>query len=123
MKNTVRNGILAFFLGIIMIFGALYFDEIRGVPTESFGLYQIIGALLGYTILTLGLTLALQDIEPRQSARKILYIGGGIIGLVSALADYLGVAGPAGFDRYQIVGLVFGAALVGIGIILPQSLF
>jgi uncharacterized membrane protein YedE/YeeE len=123
MKNKVQIGILTFFFGLAMIFGALYLDEIRGIKTESFGLYQIIGAFLGYTILGLGLVLILQDVDTHKSVRKIFYIGGGIIGIVSALADYLGVAGPSGVDRYQIVGMIFGAVLVGIGVILPQSLF
>lgn len=123
MKNKVQIGIAAFFLGLVMIFGSLYLDEIRGVKTESFGLYQIIGALLGYIVLGLGLVFIFQDLEVHKSVRKILYIGGSIIGVVAALADYLGVAGPSGLDRYQIVGLVFGALMVGIGFFLPQTLF
>jgi len=123
MKNKVQIGILTFFLGLAMIFGSLYLDEIRGIKAESFGLYQIIGAFLGYTVLGLGLVFIFQDLEVHKSVRTIFYIGGGIVAIVSALADYLGVAGPLGFDRYQIVGLVFGALMIGIGFFLPSSLF
>lgn len=123
MKNKIQIGIFSFFLGVTMIFGSLYLDEIRGITTESFGLYQIIGALLGYTVLSFGLVFIFQDLEIHKSVRKIFTIGGAIIGAVSALADYLGVAGPSGFDRYQVVGLVFGALMAGIGFLLPQSLF
>ena len=123
MKYKVQFGIAGLIMGLFAIFGSLYFDQIRGVAVTSLGLYQIIGALLGYIILIAGLFLTLQDNEPRKSIQNVLYIGGGLITLGSALAEYLGVASPVGFDRYQIVGLVFGAALVVIGVILPQSLF
>lgn len=123
MKNKIRLGVIGIILGLIAIFGALYLDQIHGTQRTSFGLYQIVGVFLGYMILGAGLVLTLQDVEASKSIQKVLYIGGGVIGAVSVLADHLGVASPAGFDRYQIIGLVFGAALAGLGFILPPGLF
>jgi hypothetical protein len=123
MPTKTRIGILFFFLGLFMVFGALYLDQIRGAKTSVLGLYQIVATIIGYMILTIGLMVAFQTHGAHKSVRNILFIGGGVIAFVSILADYVGAATPPGFDRFQMVGLAVGAVLVGIGFFLPQGYF
>ncbi|MFZ5857582.1 MAG: hypothetical protein ACOYZ6_12185 [Chloroflexota bacterium] len=122
MKNRIRIGVLGFFMGLITIFGALYVDQIRGQAT-SLGLYQIDLAFIGYMLVGIGLAVTLQENSPHKSIQVILRVGGGIIILVSALADHIGVVDPSGFDIYQLVGMIVGAIFVGLGFFLPLQKF
>ncbi len=123
MINKQGFSLWAFFLGLFLVLGALYLDQIRGAQTSLLGLYQIVATIIGYMIIGIGVTVALQHHGARRSVRNILFVGGGVITFVSILADYVGAATPPGFDRFQSLGLVVGLLVVGIGFFLPQNLF
>ena len=124
LEHKTRNGLLAFLGGLIVAVAALYVDVIRGNPLGTIGLYQIIGALIGYTISGVGTVMVMKETELRKTLQTILFYSGGLIAAISVFADYIGVDGPKGFDQFQIVGLVAGFAVVLFGVfVLPQRLF
>lgn len=122
MINKQGFSLWAFFLGLFLVLGALYLDQIRGAQASLLGLYQIAATLIGYMIMGIGVTVLMQHHGARKNVRTILFMGGGVIAFVSILADYVGAATPPGFDRFQIVGLGIGTVLIGIGFFLPQTL-
>jgi hypothetical protein len=123
IEHKTRNGILAFLGGLLFAVTALYIDIIRGDKSYSIGLYQIVGALTGYIISGAGGVLVMKETEVRKTLQNIFFYGGTIIVAISLFADYLNVTGPAGFDKFQTVGLSIGLVIIASGIfILPQRL-
>ena len=121
LQHKTRNGLLAFIGGLIMAVGALYIDAIRGESSGTIGLYQIVGALTGYTISGFGVVMVMKETELRKTLQTILFYSGGIITAVSVLADYVGVIGPKGFDKFQMAGTAVGLFIVAFGLfVYPQ---
>jgi len=121
LEHKARNGVFAFLFGFVMVVGALYMDVIRGQTTSLIGLYQIVGALIGYTVSGIGVVMVMKETYLRKTLQTILFYCGGFIAAVSLFADYIGVAGPKGIDKYQIVGIAAGLFLAAIGLIVfPQ---
>ena len=61
IEHKIRNGILAFFGGLFFVVAALYVDVIRGDTSGTIGLYQIVGALTGYTISGIGAVMVMKE--------------------------------------------------------------
>jgi hypothetical protein len=121
IEHKIRNGALAFLAGLIIAGAALYMDVFRGDTSGTIGMYQIVGSLTGYMISGIGVVLIMKETEVRKTIQNMLFYGGAIIVATSVFADYLGVVGPAGFDRFQTVGLVVGLVIFVSGLlILPQ---
>jgi len=124
LEHKTRNGLLAFLSGLIFAVAALYVDVIRGNPLGTIGLYQIVGALTGYTISGVGAVMVMKETELRKTLQTILFYSGGLIAAISVFADYIGVAGPQGFDQFQVVGIIVGLVIVLFGVfVMPQRLF
>ena len=124
IEHKTRNGILAFFGGLVFAVTALYIDIIRGDRSYSIGLYQIVGALTGYIISGAGGVLVMKEKEVRKTLQNIFFYGGTLIAAISLFADHLNVTGPSGFDQFQTVGLSVGLVILACGVfILPQRLF
>ena len=115
LKNRARNGFLAVGLGLLIVVGALYIDVLRGDVSGTIGLYQIVGALAGYTLSAVGAVMIAKETDLRTTIQKVFYYSGAIIFFISVLADYIGVAGAPGFDKFQILGAAAGILLAGIG--------
>lgn len=123
LEHKTRNGLLAFLGGLMFAVAALYVDVIRGNQLGTIGLYQIVGALTGYTISGVGVVMVMKETELRKTLQTLLFYSGGLIAAISLFADYIGVSGPKGFDQFQVVGLVAGLAVVLSGVfVLPQRL-
>jgi len=121
LDHKARNGVFAFLFGFIMVVGALYMDVIRGQSTSTIGLYQIVGALIGYTISGIGVVMVMKETDLRKTLQTILFYSGGLIAIISIFADYIGVAGAKGFDKFQITGITAGLFLTAIGLfVYPQ---
>jgi hypothetical protein len=121
LSRKTRNGILSFFLGIIIVVGSLYSDVIRGDASGTIGLYQVVGALTGYMLAIIGILLVVKQTKPRKSIQNSFLYGGGIIVAVSIFADHIGIAGAAGFDNFQWIGIFVGAIILATGIFVrPQ---
>ena len=124
IEHKIRNGILAFLFGLFVVVGALYIDVFRGGMSSTIGLYQIVGALTGYIISGIGATLVIKGTKVRKALQNILLYSGTIVAAISIFAEHLGVAGPSGFDKFQIVGLIVGLVILGFGVfVLPKRLF
>ena len=124
LEHKTRNGLLAFLAGLIFAVIALYIDVIRGNSLGTIGLYQIVGALTGYTISGIGIVMVMKETELRKTLQTFLFYGGGLIAAISVFADYIGVTGPQGFDKFQMVGLISGLVIVVCSIfVLPQRLW
>jgi len=115
LKHKTRNGLIAFLLGLIVAVSAMYIDQLRGEASPSMGLYQIVGALAGYTLSSIGGVLVMKESDLRKTLQNILFYSGGLILLISITADYIGVAGAIGFDKFQIAGGVFGMIILAAG--------
>ena len=122
MQNKTKVGLLMFLSGLIFALLSFYLDNIRGMETASIGLYQVMGAILGYLLAWIGVILIAKATRITEAIKKTLYYGGGIIFLISLLADYIGLGDAPGIDTFQIVGMVLGFFLVGVGYFLPQKL-
>ena len=123
IEHKIRNGALAFVAGLFIAVAALYMDVFRGDTSGTIGIYQIVGSFIGYIITGIGVVLIMKETEVRKTIQNMLFYGGAIIVFISLLADYLGVVGPSGFDRFQTVGLIIGSVIVVSGIfVLPQRL-
>ena len=115
LKNRARNGFLAAGFGLLIVVGALYVDVLRGDASGTIGLYQIVGALAGYTLSAVGVVMIAKETDLRKTIQKVFYYSGAIIFFISVLADYIGVAGAPGFDKFQVLGAAAGIVLAGIG--------
>jgi len=121
IERKTRNGIIAFFLGLCIAVSALYIDEIRGDAQGSIGLYQVVGALIGYMITAVGGVLVMKANKLRKTIQNIILYSGVVIVGIAALADHIGIAGPSGFDGFQIVGIIVGLVILSAGIFVrPQ---
>ena len=124
ISHNIRSGLLAFFLGLGIAIGALYIDVIQGNASGTIGLYQVVGALTGYMFTVIGVILIMKATKPRKTIQKSLLYGGTIIVSFSVTADHIGITGPAGFDKFQINGIIFGLAIAITGILVqPKRLF
>ena len=124
LEHKIRNGLLAFLGGLLLAVAALYVDVIRGNSLGTIGLYQIVGALTGYTISGVGAVMVMKETELRKTLQTILLYSGGLIAAISVFADYISVAGPQGFDKFQFVGVIVGLVIILFGVfVLPQRLF
>lgn len=123
IERKTRNGIFAFFLGLLIAIMSLYVDVIRGDALGTIGIYQVVGALAGYTLSGIGVVLVMKATKLRKTVQNILLYSGGIIAVISVTADHIGIAGMPGFDKFQVVGVVIGIAIFVIGFFLrPQIL-
>ena len=121
IRHNIRSGLLAFFLGLGIALGSLYIDVIQGDASGTIGLYQVVGALTGYMFSGIGVILIMKATKPRKAIQSSLLYGGSIIMVVSIAADFVGIAGPTGFDKFQINGIIVGVAIVVAGILIrPQ---
>lgn len=116
IRRKTRNGIIAFFAGLGIILGSLYIDAIRGNPSGTIGIYQVVGALTGYILSGIGGVLVMKDAHLRRTVQDILLYGGGVIVAISILADHIGIAGKPGFDKFQIVGIIIGLVILTAGV-------
>ena len=89
MQNKTRIGLLMFLSGLIFALLSFYLDNIRGMETASLGLYQVMGAILGYLIAWIGIILFAKATQITKAIKSTLYYGGGIIFLLSLLVDYI----------------------------------
>ncbi|HKJ37817.1 MAG TPA: hypothetical protein VJ972_03515, partial [Anaerolineales bacterium] len=72
----------------------------------------------------IGIVMVMKETELRKTLQAFLFYGGGLIAAISVLADYIGVTGPQGFDKFQMVGLITGLVIVVCSIfVLPQRLW
>ena len=115
IQYRTRNGILAFFIGLGIAVVSLYMDVIRGASSGTIGLYQVVGALTGYTIAGIGAIMVMNQSKLRRVMQKILFYSGFIIVAISLLADHIGIAGEPGFDKFQGVGTLVGLIIVSVG--------
>jgi hypothetical protein len=122
MQNKTRAGILLFLLGLIIALLSFYSDNIRGMEKASIGLYQVIGAILGYLIAWIGGILIAKATQITKAIKNTLYYGGAIIFLISLLADYIGLGDAPGIDRFQIAGMIFGVFLAGVGFVITPKM-
>ena len=122
MQNKTRIGLLMFLSGLIFALLSFYLDNIRGMETASLGLYQVMGAILGYLIAWIGIILFAKATQITKGIKSTLYYGGGIIFLISLFADYIGLGDAPGIDRFQIVGIILGIILAGIGYVITPKL-
>lgn len=121
IARKTRNGIWAFLLGLVTSIGALYSDLIRGDMSGTIGLYQVVGALTGYLLSGIGVMLVMKADKLRKALQNSLLYGGAVILAVSLTADYIGIAGPAGFDKFQANGMIVAVLILIIGILIrPQ---
>ena len=118
IEHKTRNGILAFFGGLILVVVALYMDVFRGDTSGTIGMYQIAGSLTGYIISAVGTVLVMKETAVRKALQNILIYGGTIVITISVFADHLGVAGPSGFDKFQTVGAIIGLIIVTFGLLI-----
>lgn len=116
IRRKTRNGIIAFFAGLGIVVGSLYIDAIRGNPSGTIGIYQVVGALTGYIISGIGGVLVMQDGHLRRTTQDILLYGGSVIVAISIFADYIGIAGAPGFDKFQVIGIIVGLIIAAAGI-------
>ena len=123
MQNKARVGLLMFLSGLIIVPLSLYSDNIRGMKTTSIGLYQVIGAILGYLITWIGGILLVKATQITKAIKSSLYYGGGIIFLLSLLADYVGLGDAPGIDSFQIVGMILGIILAVVGFVITPKMF
>ena len=122
MQNKARVGLLMFLSGLIIVPLSLYSDNIRGMKTTSIGLYQVIAAILGYLSAWIGGILFMKATQITKAIKSSLYYGGGIIFLLSLLADYVGLGDAPGIDSFQIVGMILGIILAGVGFVITPKL-
>ena len=119
MDKKTQLGFLLFFIGFIVIAPlSISLDEIMGNKVSHVGLYQYIGAVLGYMISGLGF--ALLRGEKSKTLLFIAYtlwVGGAIIAFISFYADSLGIGNTPAFERFQLIGTIFGLLLIGGGFI------
>ncbi len=54
----------------------------------------------------------------KKIAGIILVVVGGIILIVFALADFIGIGNPAAFGRVQIGGVIGGVVILAVGLFL-----
>lgn len=125
VKNIIarrtHNGILAFFLGLLIAASALYSDAIRGDASDTIGLYQVVGALTGYLLSGIGVILVMKATKLRKALQDSLLYGGAIILAISIAADYIGIAGTSGFDKFQVNGVLVGMVILIAGFLVrPQ---
>jgi hypothetical protein len=121
IQHKTRNGILAFFTGLLVAIIALYIDVFRGDNSGTIGIYQIIGALIGYMFSGIGVVLIMKEVRIRKAVQNIVFIGGGTISIISIFSDYIGVAGALGFDKFQTAGTILGVLILLFGVyVLPQ---
>ena len=123
MQNKTRIGLLMFLSGLIFALLSFYLDNIRGMETASLGLYQVMGAILGYLIAWIGIILFAKATQITKAIKSTLYYGGGIIFLLSLLADYIGLGDAPGIDSFQLVGMILGIILAGVGFVITPKLF
>ena len=123
MQNKARVGLLMFLSGLIIVPLSFYLDNIRGMKTTSIGLYQVIGAILGYLITWIGGILLVKATQITKAIKSSLYYGGGIIFLLSLLADYVGLGDAPGIDSFQIVGMILGIILAVVGFVVTPKMF
>jgi hypothetical protein len=119
-------------LGLVLIAISVWADLIGLDLTPGFGVFQVLGSLLGITFLTTAAYLFLAQGHQLSKGRTLLADVGirmGLTGLlacyVSGLADMLGVGTHQGarferpfFGPLQIAGLVLGLFLVLVGLVL-----
>jgi len=122
MQNKSKVGGLMFLLGLIFAVLSFYSDTIRGMETNSIGLYQVMGAILGYLIAWIGIVLLVKTTQIMKTIKKSLYYGGGIIFLIALFADFVGLGDAPGIDSFQIAGMIFGVVLAGVGFIIPSKM-
>ena len=122
MQNKTKVGLLMFLSGLIFALLSFYLDNIRGMETASIGLYQVMGAILGYSLAWIGVILIAKATRIIEAIKKTLYYGGGIIFLISLLADFIGLGDAPGIDTFQLVGMLLGIFIAGVGYFLPQKL-
>ena len=122
MQNKTKVGLLMFLSGLIFALISFFLDYIRGMKTVSLGLYQVMGAILGFLIAWIGIILFAKATQITKAIKSTLYYGGGIIFLISLFADYIGLGDAPGIDRFQIVGIILGIILAGIGYVITPKL-
>ena len=122
MQNKAKAGVLMFLLGMIFTLLSFYSDAIRGMETNSIGLYQVIGAIVGYLIAWIGIILLAKTTQITKTIKKSLYYGGAIIFLIALFADFIGLGDAPGIDSFQIAGMIFGVVLAGVGFIITPKL-
>ena len=122
MQNKAKAGVLMFLLGLIFTILSFYSDTIRGMETNSIGLYQVIGAILGYLIAWIGIILFVKTTQITKTIKKSIYYGGAIIFLIALFADFVGLGDAPGIDSFQIAGMIFGIILAGVGYIIPSKM-
>jgi hypothetical protein len=119
-------------VGLVLIALSVWADLIGLDLTPGFGLFQVLGSLLGITSLTIAAYLFLAGGQQPAGERTLLADVGirmGLTGLlacyVSGLADMLGVGTHQGarferpfFGPLQIAGLIRGLFLVLFGLVL-----
>jgi hypothetical protein len=119
-------------VGLILIAISVWADRIGLDITPGFGVFQVLGSLLGITSLTVAAYLFLAQGHQMDRERTLLADVGirmGLTGLltcyVSGLADMLGVGTHQGarferpfFGPLQLAGLVLGLFLVLVGLVL-----
>jgi hypothetical protein len=123
MQNKTRVGLLMFLSGLIFALLSFYLDNIRGMETASLGLYQVMGAILGYLIAWIGIILFAKATQITKAIKNTLYYGGGIIFLISLFADYIGLGDAPGIDSFQLVGMILGIILAGVGFVIMPKMF
>ena len=123
MQNKARVGLLMFLSGLIIVPLSFYLDNIRGMKTTSIGLYQVIAAIMGYLIAWIGGILFMKATQITKAIKSSLYYGGGIIFLISLLADYVGLGDAPGIDSFQIVGMILGIILAVVGFVVTPKMF
>ena len=115
LKSKTRMGAMAIIFGLISVFTSFYIDQFLGRPPNALGLYQILGVLTGYLIAAVGVVLVVGIWDTRSALTRVLVTGGIILLVASAFADYLNIAGQPGFDKFQMVGIIFSVAVIVVG--------
>ncbi len=108
MEGASRIGIIILVVGVVVALLSAFADEAGvGAPGSGFGRTQLLATVLGCVILLAGVYL---------SGLSGLYIAAaGILMVVLLLIiDKVGVGAP-GFGSAQLIALLTGAGVVGIG--------
>ena len=122
MQNKTRAGVLLILVGLIGALLSFYSDNIRGLETASIGLYQVAGAILGYSLAWIGVILIVKATQITKAIKNTLYYGGAIIFLISLLADFIGLGDASGIDSFQIAGMILGIFLAGVGFVIKPKM-
>ena len=122
MQNKIQAGVLLFLSGLIFALLSFYSDNIRGMEVASIGLYQVMGAILGYSLAWIGVIVIAKATQVTKAIKNTLYYGGAIIFLISLFADFIGLGDAPGIDSFQITGMILGLILAGVGFIITPKM-